>query len=457
AHARTYLALVRRWEEPLTGGPQQERAIEAIGLDLPNVRSAVRTAAERGDLRALWTSCRPLQLYFIQRGGRWDDAIETFAEAAERVEAWASPREGAPDDRVEVGVTDTPHPDADVGHAVLGRLRAAQAWFHYREGQVDEAKRWAEDALARIAPRAQAHPDDPVLVRALASVRNTLANVAQKQGDLREAARRFEEVRRDALERCQERQVAIVANNLGSVRKSAGDLAGAEAAYREALRINRSRGNRRSEVRNLINLGTGLLLAGDVPSAEESLRDGLRLARAIGFRSLEPTLLTTLGSVALVASRPDAAEALHREALELVRATPDPDIEADVRIGLAELALARGRPASARTDARRALRAARRTNDPDTLVQALLALARSYLAEDRCEQAAYVLGATRVHPPRSRYLHERAAAVREIVSRVLGEVASEEHLASGAHGPIDDLMEPDASPEARSEANERTP
>ncbi len=419
AHARAYLDLLTRSEEDLAGGPDQERQVARIAEDLANVRAAVRTAAKDGDARALWATCRPLQLFFIQRGGRWDDAIRTFAEAGEALQAHAR------------------HDDGLEG-AVLGRLESARAWFHFRSGENDAAHRWAERALARLRSAAHDDPDDPAVHRALASVRNTLANVALRRGDLKRAERRFEEIRASALERGLTRQVAIAANNLGLVRKAAGDLAGAERAYREALRRNREHGNRRSEVRNRVNLGTCLIVAGRAPEAEAVLDEGLRLARATGFDAMVPTLLATAAAAALRADRVAGAEARAQEALDLLRHAPDPRVEADVRIVRAESALARGDARAAREEASRALRLSRGEDAADTVAQAALALAAAFRTEGRFDRAATVLGAAEALPPRTRWVRDRLARARrtlteESIALAAGASPRQEANGQGRH------------------------
>ncbi|MDZ7706838.1 MAG: tetratricopeptide repeat protein [Trueperaceae bacterium] len=417
-HARAYLALLASWEDDLAGG-DQERAVAAVGEDLENVRAAWRQAARTGDRAALWRACRALQIFYIQRGGRWDDAASAFGEAAEALER--------------------SDPSAK---AVTGRLRAAEAWFVYRLGDLDRSEALAGVALARLGPLAAADPPDPTLDRALASTLNTLGNVASARGERQGAAARFEEVLALARRRGHEPQIAIASHNLGSVRSRLGDVAGAEALFREALAINRNRGNRRSMVRNLINLGTNALRGGDPEAAETALGEGLELARAIGFGALVPTLLSYLGHAAYARGMHARALELNEQALAVLDPHGDPGLVAAIRVGLADAAAALGRPDAARADYLRALQIAWPRSRVDTCAACLVGLAELHLAAGEPERAAHLVGLAGGLGPFEPETAERLRAARAALRDALPADRLERRLAEAARGSIGALLEP---------------
>lgn len=417
-HARAYLGLLRRWEEDLAGG-DQERALAAVGDEIENVRAAWRHAAEAGDADAVWEACRALQLYYIQRSGRWDDAAQAFAEARTALEAAA--------------------PSAQ---AVAGRVRAAEAWFRFRMNELDASAALAESALARLRPHAEAEPPDPVLDRALASTLNTLGNVAKLRGDVDGAATRFEEVLALARARGHEPQVAIASHNLGSVEARRGDHRAAEAHYREALAINRRRGNRRSVVRNLVNLGNLALYQGDGERAERTFAEGLELARTIRFDGLMPTLLAHQAEAASVRGRPDRALALLAEALAALTDRAQPALEAGIRIGRADAEAALGQDAAARDEYLAALAIAWPLRDLDATAACLAGLARLHAAEGDAARAADLLDLADGLDGVAHHLTRRLEAMRAELAGTRGGGRSRRRGPEALTAAIDLLLDP---------------
>lgn len=415
-HAQAYLGLLRRWEEDLAGGVQ-ERALAAVGEEIENVRAAWRHAAEAGDADALWEACRALQIYYIQRSGRWDDAAQVFAEARAALEA-ATPS----------------------AEAVAGRLRAAEAWFRFRMNELDASAALAEAALTRLRPHAEAEPPDPILDRALASTLNTLGNVAKRRGDADGAAARFEEVLALARARGHEPQVAIASHNLGSVEARRGDYRAAEAHYREALAINRRRGNRRSVVRNLVNLGNLALYEGDGERAERTFAEGLELARTIRFDGLMPTLLAHLAEAASARGRPDRALALHGEALAALSDRAQPALEAGIRIGRADAEAAQGRAAAARGEYLAALAIAWPLRDLDATAACLLGLARLQAAAGDDRRVADLLDLADGLDGVAHHLRRRLDALRAALGAARRTHSRERRGTEALAGAIEALL-----------------
>ncbi len=295
-HARTYLQALRRWEDDLAGGRRQAAALSAIDDAIENVELAWRHAVERGDVEALWAACRPLQLYYVQRNGRWDDAADAFAQAATSLES--SGRDARP---------------------AIGRMLAAEARFRFRLGDVGRSETLALDALDRLPPPGDVGTFGRTVGRAVASALDTLGNVAVRQGDLHAAHHRFEQVLEIVGHRGHEPQLAIALTNLAIVTARLGDDDEASRLFRWALDVHRRHGNDRWVVRCLFDLGM-CALRGEAPdAAERLLREGLALAESIGFDGVLPTFVAAIAELATLRGDPEPSEAPGRSARDTGR------------------------------------------------------------------------------------------------------------------------------------------
>lgn len=376
-HASSYLALLSRLEDDLVGAGQSE-AVETIAEELDNVHAAWRWAAEHEDIEALQRACRPLQLFYIQRGGMSRVGAREFAAAASRL------------DRDEAR-----HKPA------LGRLRAAEAWFRFRLGERDHAKDVALEAIELLTPvladegHLEAGEESELeverAVRAMASARNTLGNIAKREGELGLAEEHFGAAMDLARRSGNRPQVAILTNNLAMVAKDRGDYDRAERLYREAIALNRILGNHRSAVRNLTNLGATYVFSGEPERAERTLIEGLELAESIGYDAIAPNILMNLGGAAFVAGGYDHAERRFRKALGHEHARPDPAFAAGIHSALGRVATARDELPAARRAFRAALETAGECRDVGAMLEAMLGLGELYLKrETPCRAARFL-------------------------------------------------------------------
>lgn len=376
-HGRFYMRFLETHADALAGSGQHE-ALAAVTEERDNVHAAWRWALATGARDALWQGCRPLQLFYIQRGGPDAEAARLFGEAAEAL--------GEGDHG---------------GRVLLGRLRVAEAWFRFRLREHEVAERACRDGLEalRAARRgtggAGISDEDETVARALASGLNTLGNLTRARGDYQGALATYGEAMELAQAAGLEAQVALFLNNLASVRTDLGQYEDAERLYREAVSLNRRRGNDRSVVRNLANLGQALVRAGEPERAEDALREGRRAARACGYDAIEPDLAANLGHAALARGELRAARKHFEDALAR---RDDGAFGPDLRHQLGRVAAAEGDPAAARRHYRAALEAALAGGHDALARTTLLALAEVHAERGAPERAARLLGSVRDHP-----------------------------------------------------------
>ncbi len=428
-HRRHYVDLLRAWESALAGSDRQREALVVLEEALPNVLRAWHAAAEDGATDDLWDACRPLQLFFIQRGGMARTAVEAFAAASERLAA-----------------------HQPTHHALLGRLRAAEAWFRFGLGDVRRCRGAAEHALAllRSATRepamgngAAAEASDErgrALTRAEISSLNTLSTLAKHEGDLHAAGRHLDEALHLARARDEEAQIAILTNNLALLKKATGAFDEAERLIVEALRRNRERGNLRSVVRNLINLGSLLVVAGRPAEAETQLEEGTRLEQDLGYEATLPDLITNLGGAAHARGDTERARTLYLDALERAEATGDRTLAARSHCRLGRIESERCDHDAARHHFGHALALARHVGDAQVIGSCLLGLAHVRLEAGHAGEAATLVGALDRHGVVEDADAPRLAAIHTALDEALPAPALHAALSEGAERPVGEFI-----------------
>ncbi len=422
AHRRYYIDTLQSFEDALVGSPRQSQTLALIEHDLANTEKAWHAAADDGAIDDLWDACRPLQTFYIQRGGLAHVAATAFSRAAAVVE------QREPDER-----------------ALLGRLLAAEAWFRYRLGETEPSTATAARALELLRSREGSESvvtseRSLAIERALISSLNTLGNLAKLRGDLGEAESRFGEALGRARARGNGAQVTMLLSNLALVAKTRGDFDEAEELFDEVLALNRSRHNHRSVVRNLANLGGLKVMAGRPEQAEQVLHEGLRLAREIGYGELVPNLLLNLGGAAYALGDHARARGLYLEALEHQRGSFERDFEADAHcaLGQTEAALGNHREAAERFST--ALLLAWTAQYHKVICESLIGLAGIDLVLGEPERAALLVGSLRAHGPLEAPLRDRLTELEARLAATLGPDVSCAASDRGANMPLERLV-----------------
>lgn len=417
-----YVALLSAAEADLDGSERQAAAIARVAGALPHVLAAWRCAADDGAIDALWQACRPLQRFFSQRGGMDEGAALAFAYAHARL---------ASDDPSQ--------------QALAGRLLAAEAWFRYRAGAVALARAAATralDLLRNAAPitvgDADALADGArVCARAEVSALNTLANVAQRGGDLRAAERYLAEGIERARASDEPAQRTMLLNNLALLKKAHGAYHEAEDLLLEALGLNRARSDLRSAARNLVNLGSLLVVAGRPVDAVAHLEDGVRLATELGYDALMPDLLACLGGAMYTLGDLDEALERYRGALQRSEAFGDTTAVARAHAWLARVEADRGDEHAARRRLATALPLAHAVGDAALVATCLIGLAERHLAAEDPTAAARYVGAAEAVGAIDPHDAERLDATKRCVADALPPATLRSALRRGASRSIE--------------------
>jgi predicted ATPase/Tfp pilus assembly protein PilF len=426
-HHRYFVELLASLEDALAGGQGQRDALVTIEEELENVLHAWSRAAATAALDELWVACRPLQLFFTQRGGLTRTGADAFAFAAAQLD---------PDD-----------PDQ---RPVAGRLLVAEAWFRYGLGDTRRAAEAAESGTvllrgtdgrrAGATPGSSAEERRYVIDRAVISGLNTLGHVAMRRHDLALAERLFSEALAMAEAQRNDSQVAILTSNLALLRKAAGDFGEAERLLEAALERNRARQDDRATVRNLTNLGGLMVRMGRPERAAAHLEQGLRLANAIGYDDLVPNLLLNLGATAFTMGRCDDARRDYHEALTRKRGSGDESFEADAHCWLGRVEVQRRSFADAERHLHTSLTIAWEIQQDVIVLESVVNLAELRLAEGDARGAAALLGSVADHSALTLELRKRAEALIDAVRAASSPEATRAAMGEGASMPLERLV-----------------
>jgi predicted ATPase/DNA-binding SARP family transcriptional activator len=265
AHSGYYAEFLQTRLQQLTGERQRE-ALEAIAVEVDNVRAAWQRAVTARRFEDIAKSFESLFLFWRVRS-LFSEGAESFGRAAEALG-------GTPHDILRAG------------------LLARRATFLELLGQFDEARALLRTSLG-LLPR-----DAPGTNRARAYALVESGTVAVRLGELVEARAVLEEAL--ALYRA-EHDTAGIANALRWLGQIASDLDGdyrsTRNIYRECLELYRKAGDRRGVAGMLNNLS---MVAGDLGEYDEAkrlLRESIAAHKELGNRYGVALALNNLGVV----------------------------------------------------------------------------------------------------------------------------------------------------------------
>jgi len=342
AHAARYLQLLVASRHDVERGDRE--ALRRVDREGDNCRAAWRWAASEG---AAATSDSPaarrqalvlaeaalvLMHHADHRGGRHP----ALGRAALAIDSAAARR----------------HPP------LRAMLLSACALLSHRLDRLDEARRWAEAALAAASEAG----DDPFDTRVQAL--RTLLGVELKAGRLDVARAHGERALALAREGGDPRTVAVMLGNLAVVEKRLGHWAESLDLSQQTLQTVRGLGSFVDEARNLNNLADLEMMMGTWDRAEAHLEEALALSERHGLRSVQGLALANLSFAAGRRGDLETAVRRSRQALEVVTDVGDRIHSAAVRQQLAMLELRRHRPAAAAAELAPAMALARDIGDP---------------------------------------------------------------------------------------------
>lgn len=341
---------------PQLAGEAQREALEAIAVEIDNVRAAWRAAVARrrfGDiaqsLESLFAFFRTRSM-FMEGAEAFGSAIETLEGAghdtllAEILARRASFLEllGQFDEARALlkrclGLLPQDTPEA---RRVRAFALAESGTVAVRLGELVEARPMLDEALALYRDR----QDLPGIAHAL----RWLGQIASElDGDYRSSQRIYRECLELYRKAGDRRGVAGMLNNLSM---SAGDLGEYDEAKRllhESIAVHRELGDRYGVALALNNLGVVTRMQGDYEEAWRIFDESLAIRREVGDRFAIALVLANLGKTATYLGKYDQARQLLDSSLELHYAAGD-------RIGIASTLAKQGVLAARGGDAQRA-------------------------------------------------------------------------------------------------------
>lgn len=298
----------------------QRAAIEAIAVDLDNVRAAWHHAVLHRRIAALEMCLVPLYSFFDVRNGQIEGR-DTFSAAVAALEDGSQPLP-----------PETAH--------LLGRLKARQAALDNRLGRHNEAQTLLTQALAI----AQAQDDRREIVFCQMQIGYTIyaqGKLAEAQAQL-QAAAALAHTLDDAL------LLADVVESLAAVTGSLGDYGEAQRLHQESLAILRRHNDRRGMVMVLTNSGNVAYWLGDYDEARRLYEEANSIARELDDRRSQAACVHNLAEIALIQGDYATAERLGRESLALFEELGTQIGVAHSHLNLARTVAALGRGQAAR-------------------------------------------------------------------------------------------------------------
>jgi tetratricopeptide (TPR) repeat protein len=316
---------------------------------------------------------------------------------------------------------------------LLVRLAGALGPYWEARGQVSEAHRWLDAALA-------AEPVSPWARARVLMAKSRLLLVVE--GDAAQAIPPLEESLSLYRHQNDVRWMVVSTSHLATALRQLGQHPRAEALFDESVDLARQDGDLWALSLALNNYGGDVMEErADTAQARPLLEESLALRRSLGEPRGVATTLSNLGALALLDGDADRAARLFAEHLTLAQQAGLVPHTAWALTGLGLAAVYQNDRERAAGLLRQALRLARDMGDRPTVAQCLAGLAA--MTADPAAAARLWGTVQRLHddlgisPASTRLLHnQRLAALREILDPESLQAA----LADGADAPVDQLI-----------------
>jgi DNA-binding SARP family transcriptional activator/predicted ATPase/Flp pilus assembly protein TadD len=405
-HSRYYLGFLAETGRDFQSGRLAE-ALAQAGEEIENIRLAWSRAVERGFFDKIDEGLETLFQFFDLRGW-FQEGLETFEQAAGRLEAYASV------DFAEPG---------DARRATITRLRLRKAVFLHRIGRHREASAMLQEysqTLAHLGDRqeeglalyylgftcwwlgeytqAERYIDRSIALAevvgdltAQARAMNISGLIAEARGDYAASG----EKHRSSLEIFRSTGdalwIAKTLNYLGILAYALGQYELGIAHYLECLQFRRKLDDPRGVGLTLTNLGNSYRALGKFAEAEECHREALQLFRRAGNQSGIAASENNLGNVLRQVGRSDEACRHLLKSLEIKRRLGDLKGCANSLNNLGWIALEEQQSGQARQYFREALAQAQQADALPTGLESALGAAALLSCAGRPEDARAIL------------------------------------------------------------------
>ncbi len=276
-HRAFYSSLVASWGDAITQANHRE-ALDAIGLEIDNIRGAWESALTSDDLAAIYLLVRPIFL-FLERRSWIREGVQRLAATIAVLEAEVAARAGGP--------------ASDDGHDLALALSRAYSGHGYLCTILGD-KRTAEASLRKALALAQ-HTE---LDAEIGSAFNYLANLAFSGSDYRLAQEHASAALAAFEEANYERGIASASDMLGLIAQHSGSFAEAEQLHRRSCAIYASEDDVWRLATSELNLGLALQSVGRYAEAAAIHAHALAVWEEAGDRIRMAWALTNLGNCA---------------------------------------------------------------------------------------------------------------------------------------------------------------
>ena len=278
---------------------------------------------------------RLLLAHILERQGEWDEAEKHLSTCCEKAPF-------LPKERMMI-------------------LLSMWAWIRFRKGDIDEASRLAQQALAQGGESA----------KKLGRLRQTLGNLAYYRGDLEAAAREWETALEDYEEQNDTRGKSDIYNNLGVIAARRGKASRARAHWETCKKLSEETGNQARAAGLLNNLAISAFEEGDFRQAEKNYEEALRIYRKLNAPREHIEILNNLGELSFYRANYPRARAFWNEALSDAEALGDVEAQIEPLIYLGKLSSVIGAQEESQRYFEQAISTAREAGSDPGLARAL--------------------------------------------------------------------------------------
>jgi predicted ATPase/DNA-binding CsgD family transcriptional regulator len=287
-HRRYYLEFLTN-QGLLLHGAEQQDVLQAIALELAEIRVAWQSAISANDGAILDRAAHPLFTFCIM-SSRFSEGAALLGGAAQAL--------GTRHDQQLV--------------AAHGRILARAGWCLFQLGRSEQARQQLEESLQLL--RQHGSPQDLIVPL------NYLASIARHTGE-GELALALAREGMELSEGLGDRYgTVITATTLSQIYYVLGHFAEAEQYAEQSLQLERLIGNRWGTVFNLITLGQIVLAAGRAAQAREFFQEALLIRSQFNDARGMALCLGELGDAAMLLGEHDVAGWCYEQSYNLFQA-----------------------------------------------------------------------------------------------------------------------------------------
>jgi predicted ATPase/DNA-binding SARP family transcriptional activator len=292
-HCETYIDFLSEWEDGLRGGKRRD-AVNAIGIEIDNVRAAWNWAIVMRRVDQIQKALESLWLYYDIRSW-FKEGFEAFDRAIRTLLASDKPTR-------ELGAT-------------IASLLARQAWFGWRLGRYQEATDLAQKSLG-VARKLDVPSEAAFCL-------HVLGTISYAQGSYSEAKEHYQESLEIWREIGNQWGTAITLFSMGQVSHALGEYGEAEQPYREGLEIFRDIGYQYGATFAFDSLGRVARTLGDYVDAKDLCLESLAIRRELDDQWGVAACLDSLGAVLCGLGEYKGAKETCLESLEIKKSLED--------------------------------------------------------------------------------------------------------------------------------------